>query len=208
MKPAIIFDFDGTIADSMWVILSIGEELLNVKVMPEQIEEIRSLSAGQIVKYFHVPLYKVPKLLTNGRRMMKSRLHEVNVFDGMSDLVRELFSDGYELHIMSSNSAQNVREFLQGHGLLDCFRSINGSVGLLVKAPALKKLMRKHNLAKTHVVYVGDEARDIEGAKKAHIPVISVGWGYNSSQLLRALKPDFFVTKPSEIIEVVKQLEA
>jgi phosphoglycolate phosphatase len=208
MKPAIIFDFDGTIADSMWVILSIGEELLGVTVTPKQMEEIRGLSAGQIVKYFHIPLYKVPRLLTSGRRMMRSRLHEVKVFDGMTPLVKQLFDEGYELHIMSSNSAQNVREFLQEHELLDYFQSINGSVGLLVKAPALKKLMRKHNLSRAHVVYIGDEARDIEGAKKAHIPIISVGWGYNSPELLRKLKPDFFVTEPAEIATAIKKLEA
>ena len=208
MKPAIIFDFDGTIADSMWVILSIGEKLLGITVSSEQVEEIRGLSAGQIIKHFHIPLYKVPRLLTSGRRMMRSRLHEVKVFDGMTPLVKGLFDEGYELHIMSSNSAQNVREFLQEHGLLDYFQSINGSVGLLVKAPALKKLMRKHDLSKGHVVYIGDEARDIEGAKKAHIPIISVGWGYNSPELLRKLKPDFFVTKPAEIATAIKKLEA
>jgi phosphoglycolate phosphatase-like HAD superfamily hydrolase len=207
MKPAIIFDFDGTIADSMWVILSIGEELLDVQVTPEQIEEIRGLSAGQIIKHFRIPLIKVPKLLTHGRHIMKDRLHEVNVFDGMPALLDELHTGGYKLHIMSSNSAANVRTFLREHGLAEYFSSINGSVGLLTKAPALKKLIRKHDLSKDHVVYIGDEARDVEGAKKAHIPIISVGWGYNSPALLKSLKPDFFVSKPAEIAAAVKSLE-
>lgn len=208
MKPAIIFDFDGTIANSMWLILSIGEELLDVQVTPEQIEEIRGLSAGQIVKHFHVPLIKVPKLLTRGRHIMKDRLHEVSVFDGMPALLHELHTGGYELHIMSSNSASNVRAFLRRHGLNEYFASINGSVGLLTKASALKKLIRKHNLSKNRVVYIGDEARDVEGAKKAHVPIISVGWGYNSPALLKSLKPDFFVNEPAEIAAAVKSLEA
>lgn len=208
MKPAIIFDFDGTIADSMWVILSIGEELLDVQLTPEQTEEIRGLSAGQIVKYFHIPLIKVPKLLTRGRQIMRNRLHEVNVCNGMPALLHELHAEGYKLHIMSSNSAANVRAFLRQHQLLDYFASINGSVGLLTKAPALKKLIRKHNLLRDHVVYIGDEARDVEGAKKARIPIISVGWGYNSPALLKSLKPDFFVSKPAEIAVAVKSLEA
>ena len=43
------------------------------------------------------------------------------------------------------------------------------------------KLMR---LGRDEVVYIGDEARDIDAAQKVGIPIISVTWGFNSSDVL------------------------
>lgn len=205
MKPTIIFDFDGTIADSMWVIISIYEELFETTVTPEQIEHIRGLSAIQVIKELNIPLWKTPKLLTQGRRIMMNRLSEIEPCKGMPELLASLHERGYELRIMSSNSKKNVDAFLRHHGLKVFFTSVDGGVGLFVKAPALKKIIRQNAIDIHNVYYVGDEARDIDGAKKAHVPIISVGWGYNSPTLLRSLEPDHFVEKPSEILKIVEE---
>ncbi len=200
----LIFDFDGTIADSMWVIISIYEQMLHAKVTPEQVDHIRGLTAAQAIKELKVPLWKAPRLLTQGKKIMTSRLSEIKPCHGVPELLQQLHSKGYELRIMSSNSTQNVRTFLDQHNLKQYFTSVEGGVGLFVKAPALRKIIKQNHLPKNEVLYVGDEARDIEGAKKAHVPIISVGWGYNSPDLLRSLQPDYFVEDPAEIVNVVK----
>lgn len=199
----VIFDFDGTIADSMWVVIEIYEQMFAVKVTTEQVEYIRSLPAAKVIKELGVPLWKAPKLLTKGKRIMRSRLGEVKPFTGMDTLFAQLVASGHTLRIMSSNSEVNVRAFLREHDLLEYFSSIQGGVGLFVKAPALRKIIKQHHIARGDVFYVGDEARDIDGARKAHVPIISVGWGYNSPTLLKLLKPDYYVDKPLEILKII-----
>ncbi|MGB4759236.1 MAG: HAD hydrolase-like protein [Candidatus Saccharimonadales bacterium] len=199
----VVFDFDGTIADSMWVVIEIYEQMFAVKVTAEQIEYIRGLPAVKVIKELGVPLWKAPKLLTKGKKIMRSRLGEVKPFVGMDELFAQLVASGHTLRIMSSNSEANVRTFLREHGLLEYFSSIQGSVGLFVKAPALRKIIKQHHMARGDVFYVGDEARDIDGARKAHVPIISVGWGYNSPTLLKSLKPDYYVDKPLEILKII-----
>jgi phosphoglycolate phosphatase len=199
----IIFDFDGTIADSMWVILAIAEELLGITVPAAEVEQIRDQSAMQVIKQYKVPLWKAPRLLTQGKRMMRERLHEVKVFDGMVPLLETLQAEGHTMRIMSSNSQRNVQAFLDEHNLTSYFASIDGSVGLFVKAPALRKIIRHYEIDKDNVYYVGDEARDIEGAKKAGVPIVAVGWGYNSPRLLKSMQPDFFAAKPADIAKVI-----
>lgn len=205
MKPTVIFDFDGTIADSMWVIVSIYEKLLGATVTPEQLEHIRGLSAAQAIKELKVPLWKAPRLLTQGKKIMTAHMPEIQPCAGMPELIAELANQGYPLRIMSSNSVENVHVFLKHYQLERYFASIDGSIGLFVKAPALRKLIKQHAIPKNEVFYVGDEARDIDGAKKAHVPIISVGWGYNSPSLLQSQKPDYFVMKPTEILPIAEK---
>ena len=204
MKRTIIFDFDGTIADSMWVVISIYEEMFGVKVTEAQITETRDYPLSKVIKNLGIPLLKIPRLLTRGRKIMRTRIDEVHPFPGIAELLQQLHADGYDLQIMSSNSKPIVRQFLKQHGLLEYFSDIEGNVGLFGKAPVLRRIMKHHNLTPADVLYVGDEGRDIDGAKKAHVPIISVGWGYNSPKLLKSMHPDFFVEEPLQIIDVVK----
>lgn len=54
------------------------------------------------------------------------------------------------------------------------------------------------------VIYVGDETRDVEAAKKVGVKVIAVTWGINSEKILRKQNPDYLIVKPKELIEVLK----
>ncbi|PSB03825.1 HAD family hydrolase, partial [Merismopedia glauca] len=57
------------------------------------------------------------------------------------------------------------------------------------------------------VIYVGDETRDIEAARKSKIKAIAVCWGFNFREILAKYKPDFLIDRPSQLLEVVQHLE-
>ena len=63
--------------------------------------------------------------------------------------------------------------------------------------------MKKYNLKKQETIYVGDEFRDIKASKKAKVDIISVTWGFDSVELLQKGKPEYLVTKPSQIPEII-----
>jgi phosphoglycolate phosphatase len=67
--------------------------------------------------------------------------------------------------------------------------------------------MKQNFLSPEEIVYVGDETRDIESAKKIKIKVIAVSWGFNSWEVLAKYKPEFLIDKPTELIEVMKLLQ-
>ncbi|TAH34273.1 HAD family hydrolase [Candidatus Saccharibacteria bacterium] len=206
MKQCVIFDFDGTIADSMWLVIAIYEEMFGAKVTEKQIQETRNLPLSKVLKQLGIPLWKVPRLLTSGRKIMRTRIEEVKPFPGMDEVFAQLKAEGYNLQIMSSNSRPLVRQFLKQHDLLQYFSDVEGGVGLFGKAPVLRKIMKHLGLTRAQVVYVGDEGRDIEGAKKARVPIISVGWGYNTPELLKSMRPDYYVDSPPQLVEVVRGL--
>ena len=50
---------------------------------------------------------------------------------------------------------------------------------------------------------IGDETRDVTGARQAGIKSIAVTWGINSEKLLRRKKPTFVLKKPRELIDLL-----
>jgi phosphoglycolate phosphatase-like HAD superfamily hydrolase len=78
---------------------------------------------------------------------------------------------------------------------------VGSGLALFGKGRVIQRLLRRHHLNPEDVIYVGDETKDIEAARKIGIKVISVSWGYNSSQALAAEHPDFLIYRPEELLQ-------
>lgn len=203
--PDIIFDFDGTIANTLPILIEVAEQL-SITEMPltiELVEELRGLPAQQILKRVGIPLRKVPALVTRGRKELIVRLAEAKPFKGMLEVIQEL-SKSSNLYVMSSNSDQNIKQFFKTYGFDQYFQAIYGNVSLFGKTKGMKKIIKLENLDKSRVIYVGDETRDIEAAHKIKIKVASVTWGYNNKQILSKFKPDYMVSRPEELLQLIK----
>jgi phosphoglycolate phosphatase-like HAD superfamily hydrolase len=204
----LLFDFDGTIADSFQVVTEIFYELTGHERIddPAEVERLRRLPMTKVVKELHVSPLLIPRLLMKGRKKMGEHLHEVPVFDTMAETLAGLKEKGYTLYIMSSNSTHNVKHYLEIKKLDTYFTEVHGGIGLLNKAAAIRKVLRQNGLTADECVYIGDESRDIDGAKRAGVPVISVGWGYNDPELLKSRQPDVLVMRPKELLEAVEKV--
>ncbi len=203
----IIFDFDGTIADSLGPTIEIFRDLTGWQgaQSEEEIAHFRKMPLRKVIKEVKVPVYQIPSLLMKGRKRMTSRITEVPVFEGMAHVIKQLHADGRRMLVMSSNSTQNVEKFLRHHKLYTYFDEIYGGVGLFNKGAALKRTLRLNNLERDKCVYIGDEQRDIEGARRVHVKVIAVSWGYNDPDLLAAQHPTAIAKIPADILEIVKK---
>lgn len=201
----VIFDFDGTLADSLPVIVEITEDMLQREISAEDIARFRNMTAKQILKEANIPIYKVPGLLMKGRPILQRRMHEVKLFKGLDAVIKELADSGHSLFVVSSNSAGIINGFLDDFKLKKYFKHIYGNVGIFSKAQALKKVMKREGFTVDEAIYVGDEVRDIEASKKVGMPVISVVWGYNGKKILSSYKPDYLADRPSDISEAVNE---
>jgi phosphoglycolate phosphatase len=202
----LIFDFDGTIANSFEVAESIFYELTGHEPITDEnfIAYMRRLPLLKAAKEMHISTTQLPRLLIKGRMLMQQRMDQVKAFTGIAPVLRQLHSEGNRLFIISSNSQPNVEKFLREHELYDCFDKVYGGVGLFSKARILKKVMR-HNKIKADVsFYIGDEVRDINAAKHANVRIVSVAWGYNDIEALKAEKPFATAMKPADLLGVFK----
>jgi len=197
----LIFDFDGTLADSFSLMLEIAYRITGIgPLTDEEVARLRRFSIMKVRKELHIPLRKVPRLVTEGRHEMRERIGEVTTFAGIADALEALHSAGHRLLVMSSNSEDNVRAFLRKQGLERYFDAVYGGVGVFDKASSLRKVLRANRLDKRQCWYVGDEVRDIIAAHKVGVRVVSVDWGYQDPAALAEHKPDVLIHQPHELV--------
>ena len=60
-------------------------------------------------------------------------------------------------------------------------------------------------LVSQDIIYVADEVRDIEAARKAGVKIICVSWGYNDKSSLEKNNPDALVDNTDQLFAVIKQ---
>jgi len=209
MKKTIIFDFDGTIADTLpFIYKKIQENIDKYQITSlehqEVIKQIRSKTTQELLKEFKISWLKIPFIYSVTKKAQKElngQLDKVKVFPGIKDVLVELKKD-YQMGILSSNLKENIDKFLSLNKL-EVFDFIYCESNFFGKDKALNNLVKKYSLLKENVYYIGDEVRDIKACKKAGIKIITVGWGFHNQKLLLKNHPDYFVGKPKEIIQVL-----
>ncbi len=203
--PVVIFDFDGTIADTFLMAVNIFYKLKpRWPILPKgEVERLRGMAFLQVARELQIPAWDVPMLLVRGRKIMAAQLDEAVIIPGMDQAIRQLHKNGSKLYVISSNSNENINRFLERYDLLQYFEAIHGSEGLLSKSRRIKKLLKSIQATPDQAYYVGDEARDIEAAHKAKVHAIAVSWGYNNIKILADHKPQVLVFDPEEIVKIV-----
>lgn len=208
-KHTIVFDFDGTIANSITIGLKVVNSIIAGLGMDEitenNFEIIRGKPYYDIIKMINIPIWQIPKLLLQLRDKMKENLHDVHPYRYMPYVLTELQKEGYRLFVLTSNSRDIVEDFMRAHAI-EVFEDIYSEKNIFGKAAAITQLLKLQGIQKNDVVYIGDEVRDIEASKKAGIPVISVTWGFNSEDILKSHSPSAIAHEPKELLSIVRDL--
>jgi len=204
----LLFDFDGTIVDSFELGLSIFNDLAHRYKKNDlscfTVEEIKSMHALKVVQHFGIPLYQLPFFVFKAKKVFRNKILNVNIFPEIKPILKEL-KTSYRLAILSSNSHENISYILENNNI-NIFDFIHSGSSIFGKARSIKSAIKKHSLSLSDVAYIGDEARDIDAAKKLKIPIVSVCWGFNSKSLLSSLKPDQLVEDFSQFINAVENI--
>jgi HAD superfamily hydrolase (TIGR01549 family) len=137
------------------------------------------------------------------RSEYKKYLPTLALIDGMSDTLVSLRKQGARLFLCTSNSAENVKVFLKIHNLEGTFETIVGTMSIFGKSHGIKKTIKKYNLRPHETIYIGDETRDIQAAKKAGIRCASVSWGFNDRSLLEQYDPDYIFDRAGQLLKLI-----
>jgi len=209
-QKVIIFDFDGTIADTVDALVSIANGLAQkfgyIPITQEELALLRNLNSREIIKYSGISILKIPFLVKKVKSELKSKIKELKPISGIKETLLVLNNNGYKLGIITSNSQENVTDFLRVNDLDNLFDFVYSGVTIFGKTTIINNVLKQKQIKPQEVIYVGDETRDIEASKKANIKVIAVTWGFNSQEVLAKQNPDFLIQEPYELLEVIKGL--
>ena len=210
MKKIVIFDFDGTLADTLDAIVRItnrlSEEFGYQPTHPEKLSQIQNLSSWQIIQQSGISWLKLPVLVQRVKTELKNDLDLIYLFPGISHVLMELKQQSYQLYIITSNSKSNVITVLERYHLIPLFNNIYSGITLFGKDRMINKLLFHEKISPEQAIYIGDETRDIEAAKKSKVKSIAVSWAFNSAQVLAQHHPDRLIHNPQELIPTIAQL--
>lgn len=201
-----IFDFDGTLADTMPWFASVLNEIADrygIRHIDEsEYEAFREMNPVQIMKYLNFPPLKLPAVATYVRKRMAHEIEEIQLVAGIPDVLRELAAAGVELAVVSSNARANVRKVLgpELSGLMGAFET---GVALFGKPQKLRHVLSLRSTSPADAIYFGDEIRDVEAALAVGMASGAVTWGYNSGGSLAAHGATVVFRTPEEIVPLV-----
>jgi len=198
----IIFDFDGTIADSFDIVanqLFEDSKQTNFTLSKQEIiNDMRDKPLKEVIKEFKYSKIKIFFLIKKVRSEVKKALLKIKPFHLTKNTLDYLDNKGYELILLTSNNKENVDIFLKKHNI-DIFKEKYFKSSLFGKSIIINKIIKKHNLKKDEVIYIGDEVRDIEACKQSKIKIVSCSYGYNSKKLLEKSNPDYLIDNILEL---------
>jgi phosphoglycolate phosphatase len=199
-----IFDFDGTLADSLPLLLEVFNEVADRFRFPRmersELEALRRHPAHKILRLLGIPFWKVPIIAGHMRSLMARNIHRVLLFDGVGDVLRRLASRKVGLAVVSSNSPENIRRVL-GPEVAALIEYYECGVSLFGKKSRFRRVLARSGVPRTAAICIGDEIRDLEAAQSAGIAFGAVSWGYNDAEVLRAHSPTELFETPADLAD-------
>ncbi len=186
---AVLFDLDGTLADTASDLGGALNQLREQRgLAPMALDLLRPhasagarglLAAGLDIHPGH-PEYetlRVAFLATYERCLADT----TRLFDGMHELLDALEARGLAWGVVTNKAHRFTVPVMQGLGLLErCAVLISGDTTAHAKPHPLPLLTACEQLgvAPAATLYVGDDLRDIQAAKAANMPSAAAAWGY------------------------------
>lgn len=207
MKPKhdlALFDFDGTLADSLpWfraALQRFAAELQIPTIPDDQLASLRRADTASLVAAFKIPMWRIPRLVATMRRYMSKEVDRISLFNGINAFCHQAAAAGLRLGVVSSNSEENVRAVL-GPATAALFTCFECGASLLGKPAKLRRAARRAGTPVKHAIYVGDELRDLDAATKAGMAFAAVTWGWADA-------PAFAARQPRAIFQTVAEMQS
>ena len=211
-KKAVIFDLDGTLLDTLTDLKNSLNEALERNGLPQRTtDEVRRFVGNGIatlVKRAVADGTENPKyaaVLRDIRQIYPRRCLDTTApYGGIPEMLRQLHENGYLLAVVSNKPDAQVKSLCR-----DFFgKCITAAVGQregvpLKPAPEpLLEAMRLLGTVQAETVYVGDSEVDVQTARNAGLPCISVLWGFRDHALLLENGAQIFAHTPAEMMKM------
>lgn len=201
-----IFDFDGTLGDTLGWMLDTSDALADrfgyLKLDRGKLDTLRTMSARDLMKLQKLPALKLPMIAAHFQKLMAADAGRIEMFDGAPDMLRALHGAGVKLTIVSSNSEENIRLIL-GSELCGLISMFSCGASMFGKASKFRKVLKALNVKPGEAISIGDEIRDIDAAREVGLATGVVGWGYTAADALKAQKPDRVFETIGEIVDQI-----
>lgn len=217
MPPrTIVFDLDGTLIDSLGLILASYRHTMEAHLgrrMPDELW-VRGMGtplAVQMLEFAKDEREAAAMVRTYQDHNLANHDRLVRSYPGVRQAVDELRECGSILAIATSKRAVATRLGLRSCGFPeDWFAGIVTADDVERPKPDPEPVLRALALAgetdPSRAVYVGDSVHDMRAGRAAGVATAAVLWGPNSRDTLAPTEPDLWVETPSDLAAVLESI--
>ncbi|RJG04025.1 HAD family hydrolase [Noviherbaspirillum sedimenti] len=211
---AILFDLDGTLADTAPDLAAAVNRMRNVRgLAPTPYEQLRPLASagarGLIGAAFGIAPgdaeFEAMRSEFLDNYAAAIAIH-TRLFDGIDELLQELTDAGLQWGIVTNKPARFTDALVPLIGLGDAACVISGDTTPHAKPhpQPLLEAAGRIGLASTACWYVGDDLRDIQAGRAAGMTTIGAGWGYCGNIEPATWAADALAAHPLQLLELLK----
>jgi phosphoglycolate phosphatase len=210
MKELLIFDFDGTLANTEEASYQVYEQMTEIYGVPqmsrEALKAFKKKPLKQRIKETGIPYYLLPKIVSESQSKLTKFMKDSFPFEGIP-LLLETLSKQYQLIIVSSNHKKIIKKFLKDHQI-DVFQKVYGGAALFGKANTIKKAIKKAKSKVKKAIYIGDETRDYQACQELKLDMIAVSWGYEDIDVLMQENIPLIAKTPEDVLAMIGSFHA
>ncbi len=209
---AVLFDFDGTVADTgrgifssiQYAVECLGFEPLDGETLrrfigpPIYDSFKRELGLDDEKSDFAVKKYR--------EKYAESGIYELDLYDGIIPLMERLRENGIKIGIASSkpqNFLIRIVDFLKIADIVDFISAPSADDTPQSKASLINNAAEALNISKDKILMVGDRYFDIDGANGAGVESVGVTFGYGSEEELKKSGATFIAGCADEISDII-----
>jgi len=205
---SILFDFDGTVANTNGLVLGSWKHAFRVLRGIEQSDEFIKKTFGEplgvsMQKFF--PEVPVDEAISIYRSHQKDIFEEmIEPFPGMVELIKELKARGYKVALTTSRLYNSTMVGVRKFGLEDVFDVIVTADDTTKHKPDPEPLLiclAKLGVETKDAIYIGDTASDSLAARNAGVDFGLAGWGAFSTEGFASIHHYF--AKPEDMLKLL-----
>lgn len=205
----LIFDLDGTLIESKWDIAhSVNLTLAELGLPERSFEEIFGFVGDGVKRLLRLAVGEDNQdrfdqaLKVFRGHYLEHCLDRTVFYPGIEPMLRHF--GGKEKAVATNKSIEYTRVILNGLGAHHFPVVVGGDNGFGLKPEPgmLVHIMEQVGASQDRTVLIGDSTNDINGGHNAGIRVCAVGYGMGNRSKMAACKPDWFIERPEELMEI------
>jgi len=206
----VIFDLDGTLADSsegiLWSFRATLEKIGH-EVREDQLRPLIGPPLGESFRILGVEEGEIDKVVALYREYYAARgVFEARLYEGVAPTLEALSERGVHLGVATAKRVDFAQQMLGAMGVAHLFDEISGaSVDLRVtsKFDIMSQVMDQWTWARGLDVWmVGDRHYDMVAARSHDVSAVGALWGFGGADELRDAGAHWLVSRPSELLDL------